>query len=88
MQLKKVNPKEIVYHYFERSPAEFALYDDELDMPIAYGSRNLVDSAVRKLNPLVMVVYYKRDIGDKVSFKKKVIYNGKTQKVKADSPRL
>lgn len=80
MQLKRVNPKQILYHYFERSPSEFALYDDELDMPVAYGSRNLVDSMVRNLSPRVTVVYYKRDMGDKVSFKKKMMFQGKKEK--------
>ena len=76
MQLKRVNPKQLLYHYFERSPSEFALFDDELDMPVAYGSRNLVDAVVRSLRKSVTVVYYKRDITDKVSFKKKVLFKG------------
>jgi hypothetical protein len=77
MQLKRVNSKQILYHYFERSPSEFALFDDELDMPVAYGSRNLVDSMVRSLSPTITVAYYKRDMGDKVSFKKKILFKGK-----------
>jgi hypothetical protein len=79
MQLKRVNPKQLLYHYFERSPSDFALYDDEMDMPVAYGSRNLVDAIVRSLRKSVTVVYYKRDAGDKVSYKKKVIYSGKEE---------
>jgi hypothetical protein len=78
MTLKKVNPKQLLYHYFERSVSEFALYDDELDMPIAYGSRNLVDSAVRNLRKSVTIVYYRRDT-DKTAFKKKLIYKGKEE---------
>jgi len=88
MQLKKVDPKQVLYHYFERSPGEFALYDDELDMPIAYGSRNLVDTMVRKLDPINTVIYYKRDVADKASFKKKMMYSGKKEKEKSDSPRI
>lgn len=76
MQLKRVDPNAVIYHYFERSPSEFALYDDELDMPIAWGSKNLVDAKVRSLPPKVSVAYYKRDI-DKVSFKKKAFFKGK-----------
>jgi len=46
-------------------------------MPIMYGSRNLVDSTVRKLSSTVTVIYYKRDTTEKSSFKRKVIYKGK-----------
>ena len=80
MQLKKIDPKQVLYHYFERSPSEFALYDDELDMPIAWGSRNLVDATVRNLSARMTVIYYKRDLADKVSFKKKLMYKGKKEK--------
>ena len=76
MQLKKVKPNQLLYHYFEKSTTEFALYDDELDMPIAWGSRNLVDSAVRSLKKSITVIYYKRDITDNISFKKKMMYDG------------
>jgi hypothetical protein len=80
MQLKRVNPKQILYHYLERSPSEFVLFDDEMDMPVAYGSRNLVDSMVRNLSPHITVIYYKRDMADKVSFKKKMMFQGKKEK--------
>ena len=79
MQLKRVNPKALLYHYFERSVTEFALFDDELDMPVAHGSRNLVDAIVRSLSKSVTVCYYKRDGVDGLSFKKKVIYEGKKE---------
>ena len=78
MTLKKINPNMLLYHYIERSPTELALYDDEFDMPIAYGSRNLVDATVKNLNKKVNIVYYKRDV-DGLSFKKKLIYEGKKQ---------
>ena len=77
MQLKKIDPAAVVYHYFEKSPSEFVLFDNEMDMPIVYGSRNLVDSTVRKLSQSVTVVYYKRDTQEKNAFKRKVIYKGK-----------
>lgn len=79
MQLKKVNVKQILYHYFERSTTDFALYDDELDMPVAYGSRNIVDAMVRSLRKSITIVYYKRDMTDKISFRKKMLYNGKKE---------
>ena len=74
MQLKRIDPKAVIYHYFELSASEFSLFDDELDMPVAYGSRNLVDATVRNLPPKVTVAYYKRDGADKISFKKKAFY--------------
>ena len=82
MQLKRVNPDSLIYHYFERSVSKFALYDDELDMPVAYGSRNLVDSMVRKLDKKTTIIYYKRDPRDKITFKKKMEYNGKKEEEK------
>lgn len=85
MQLKRVNPKALLYHYFEKAIGEYVLFDDELDMPIAFGSRNLVDAKVRSLNSNITVVYYKRDISDKVSFKKKMMFQGKKESTKADS---
>lgn len=85
MQLKRVNPKSLLYHYFEKSVSEFALFDDELDMPVAFGSRNLVDAMIRSLSPKITVIYYKRDVSDKVSFKKKMMYQGKKESEKADS---
>lgn len=88
MQLKRVNPKQILYHYFELSVSQFALFDDELDMPVAYGSRNLVDAMVRSFRKSINVVYYKRDGSDKVSFKKKAIYEGKKEAEKPDSPKV
>jgi hypothetical protein len=77
MTLKRINPEAKLYHYFERSVSEFALYDDELDMPVAYGSRNLVDGTVKNLDKSVAIVYYNRDVTNKMAFKKKIIYNGK-----------
>ena len=78
MQLKRVDPNAVIYHYFERSPSEFVLYDDEMDMPVAYGSKNLVDARVRSLSPKVSIAYYKRDV-DKTSFKKKFFFRGKVK---------
>ncbi len=79
MTLKRINPEARIYHYFEKSVTEFALYDDEMDQPVSYGSRNLIDGTVRKLNKSITVVYYKRDLADKISFKKKTMYQGKKE---------
>jgi hypothetical protein len=82
MTLKRINPEATIYHYFEKSVTEFALYDDDLDMPVSYGSKNLVDGTVRKLDKSITIIYYKRDMIDKISFKKKVIYSGKKEMAK------
>jgi len=76
MRLKRINPEILLYHHFERSPSEFALYDDEFDIPVGYGSRNLVESIVRRLSKNVTVIYYKRDPVDRQSFKRKAVYSG------------
>jgi hypothetical protein len=80
MQLKKLNKSAMIYHHFELSPTEFALYDDELDMPVAYGSKNLVDVLLRNLNKSVIIIYYKRDV-DKISYKRKMKYDGEKRKM-------
>lgn len=76
MTFKKLSPLETVFHHFEIDVTTFALYDSELDMPIVYGSRNLVDATIRHLNPRVTIIYYKKDI-DRVSYKRKIKYEGK-----------
>ena len=88
MQLKRINPRAVLYHYFEKSPSEFALFDDELDMPVAWGSRNLVDAMTRTLHKSVTVIYYKRDIADKVSFKKKMFYSPKKGKLESAAVKV
>jgi len=72
----------LIYHYFERSISEYALFDDDFDMPVAWGSRNLVDGTVRKLSTAVTVIYYRRDVKDRLSFKKRLIYDGKKESQK------
>jgi hypothetical protein len=69
----------VVYHYFEQSKSQFVLYDDDMDMPIAYGSRNLVDAAIRKLPKSITVIYYQRDMRDKLSYKKRYFYQGQKE---------
>ena len=83
MQLKRIDPNALIYHYFERSISEYALFDDDLDMPVSWGSRNLVDGTVRKLPASVTVVYYRRDFTDRISYKKRLIYDGKKEVTKS-----
>ena len=63
MTLKRINQETILYHYFEFHNADqqikYALFDSDMDMPVAYGSRNFVNSTVKNLPKYVTVVYYK-----------------------------
>jgi hypothetical protein len=78
MTLKRINTETIFYHYFEfhnsKGQIKYALYDADMDMPIAYGSRNFVHNAIRNLPKNVTVIYYKPD-ADKITF-----YNPRFQK--------
>ena len=60
-----------LFHHFELSVSKFVLYDDELDMPIIYGSKNLVEGVIHALPTDVVIIYYKRDSTDKTSYKRK-----------------
>jgi hypothetical protein len=51
-------------------------------MPVAWGSKNLVDSVVRNLPKVITICYYKRDFTNKVSFKKNAIFEGKKEEDK------
>jgi hypothetical protein len=62
MTLKPINPKALLYHCFENPPLQYALYDDELGLPVAYGSRNYVEGAIRNLGKHVTVIVYKKNI--------------------------
>lgn len=78
MRLKTINPETLLYHLFEfknsRGQIKYALFDADMDMPVSYGSRNLVYGTVTKLAKNVTVIYYKPDV-DKVTF-----YNPRQQK--------
>jgi ABC-type uncharacterized transport system substrate-binding protein len=78
MRLKSINTKTLLYHLFEfknsNGQLKYALYDADMDMPVSYGSKNLVYGTVTKLPKNVTVVYYKPDV-DKVTF-----YNPRQQK--------
>jgi len=53
----------------------YALYDMDMDKPVAYGSRSLVNGVIRNLNKNVTIVYYKPTSTDKQTF-----YNPRFQK--------
>jgi len=78
MTLKRINKETLLYHIFEfknsKGQIKYALFDADMDMPVAYGSRNFVMSAVTNLQKTVTVVYYKPGV-DKIAF-----YNPRQQK--------
>lgn len=79
MTLKKINSETLLYHYFEfldsKKRIMYALYDADMDKPVAYGSRSLVNGAIRNLSKNVTVIYYKSDSRDNQTF-----YNPRFQK--------
>jgi hypothetical protein len=58
MTYKKIDPKEKIFHYIEISTSKIALYDSELDQPVAYGSKVLIANAIKNLSPKVTIYYY------------------------------
>jgi len=72
MQLKPIDKNQVLYHLFKLNTVKYALYDDEMDMPIQYGSLNLVSAATKSLRQHiknVRIIYYDRDLSDKMTFK-------------------
>jgi hypothetical protein len=87
MVLKRINPNAVLYHFFQKSVSEYTLFDDEMDYPVSYGSKNLVEGTIRKLDKAVTVIYYKRDLTDAMSHNQSFrringprgVYTGKKQ---------
>lgn len=78
-KIKPIDPQSRIYHHYEYSPSEFGLWDDADDgTPVAIGSRNLVDSTIRKLPKTVTIFYYKKD-SSKGFWVKKIEYVGKKE---------
>lgn len=75
-KIKPIDKNALYYHHYEYSAADFGLFDDADDgTPVMVGSRNLVDSVIRKLSKNVTIFYYKKNT--KGYWEKKMIYNGK-----------
>ena len=73
MQIKNIDWNQRLYHLFKLTNVVYALYDDLMDMPIKYGSLNNVDPVITSLRKYIKdihVIYYDRDLQDKISFKK------------------
>lgn len=76
MQTKSVDWKQKIYHMFKLSNSLYVLYDDEMDMPIKYGALNDVTPVINSLRKHisgVFIIYYDRDLQDKISFKKNLL---------------
>lgn len=87
MTLKRINPETLLYHYFEFSDSKrrivYALFDADLDKPVAYGSRSLVNGTIRNLSKNVTVIYYKQDSRDNQTF-----YNPRFQKYSGKNEKI
>lgn len=79
---KKIDPKERLYYHYKIDAATYALYDSELNTPIAYGSFNFVSATITKLPPTVTIFYYEVDI--QLGWKMKRRYNPEKQTVEAE----
>lgn len=76
MQIKTIDWKQTLYHLFKLSSTIYALYDDEMDMPVKYGSLSVVNPTIESIKKHVkdvFIVYYDRDLQDKSSFKKNIL---------------
>lgn len=74
---KKIDIKEKIYYHYKIDPATYALYDSELNTPIAYGSFNFVSSTTSKLPPSSTIFYY--EIDRQTGWKMKGRYNPQKQ---------
>lgn len=63
MTFKKINPKETIYHYIEINGLTITLFDSEFDIPICFGSKNLISAKIGTLNPNITIFYYKMKNG-------------------------
>ena len=80
MQLKRINPKSILYHYFQMDSTKNVLFDDDMDMPVSYGSKNLVEGTITKLAKHVTVIYYKRNVDGQTFYNPRFLkYEGKVK---------
>jgi hypothetical protein len=77
-KIKPIDEKSLIYHHFQFSVSEFALFDDANDgTPIVVGSRNLVDATIRSLPKYVTIFYYKKNLQG--YWEKKMMYEGKRE---------
>jgi hypothetical protein len=61
MTFKKLNPKESIFYVLELSTTEFAIYDNNFDVPIYYGKWNMVEGIMKSIkehNKNSSIYYY------------------------------
>jgi hypothetical protein len=58
---KKIDIKEKLYYHYKVDASRYALFDSDLDTPIAYGSWNFVGATINKLPPSSTIFYYEVD---------------------------
>lgn len=83
---KKIEPTQSVYHHMKIDESVYALYDDKMDNPVAYGSKNLVqmklNSVLQKTTSSELILmYYKRSSESNHPFK---VFETKTFKIVRD----
>ena len=69
LHLKRIDPKETEFFWFNLESSTYVLYDSDLGEPISYGSLNLVVGAIRAINKEVttgkrkpcVLWYFERD---------------------------
>lgn len=75
-----INPNKFLYHHFKITPVLSVIFDDEFDMPLAYGSNQKVQAVINKISKNSTIFYYKEDVWVKHSFKLFMTYKGKKTK--------
>ena len=61
MKFKQIDKKQVLYHYFKIDEGIYSLFDDEMDYPVVYGSKNLVEATVKNLRKDAYVLFYKKN---------------------------
>jgi hypothetical protein len=67
----------IIYHHFKLSNVLSVIFDEDLKLPIAYGSNQKIQAIINKVNKTATIFYYKEDPVFKHSFKMYMTYTGK-----------
>lgn len=61
MQYKIINKKETLFYVLKTNNITYSLFDSQLDLPIYYGSWNMVAGIIaniREYNPYVTILYF------------------------------
>lgn len=58
---KKYEKSNKIFYHFKRDPANYSLFDYDIDTPLTCGSKSLVDAYVTQLPADSIIYYYERD---------------------------